>query len=459
MYRIVLFFMMSVLLNVICPESMKAFGADNSQRVASVTCAVLRETRKMDSAIRVEKMNEAREKLGLPPFLSGDDEIIRSIKYGTCELLVLNSPNYESTTQRIVSNYLEQKRVQEEKKAEADKIAAKKKAEADKIAEQERAKAEQKKEEELNKKLIAWEEAARKEISKWKVVKEKLTYRELSDFEDSRRFFFELRFLESGNLEGGMTLFCDVIVEFNDKTLPIFKTEEPGSSISSTIRSMIQVPSCSPENNDCTSLVTLSNPKITREIRKKFFDAFTSGEPVQFIEFPKDSYNVTLIIKGISYYGEPYDFTREFYPELKVKGGFFDDKYQFIKPITIAIEAISEDPGLNTEETRILNTEETRIINMLISDNNVTKRDAAKTIFRNSQMSVEVYDAASSALKQMLENGNLDENISLDTMAWLCKAVGASRNDKYEYVLILAAESDSRKLRNYAKAALKDLRL
>ena len=37
---------------------------EEKEKVAAVTCAIMSETRNMDAAVRVEKMNEARDKIG-----------------------------------------------------------------------------------------------------------------------------------------------------------------------------------------------------------------------------------------------------------------------------------------------------------------------------------------------------------------------------------------------------------
>jgi antitoxin component YwqK of YwqJK toxin-antitoxin module len=69
-------------------------------RVAKVACSIMAETRNMDSAQRVERVNQIRSELGLPPYLDGDEEIKRSFKYGVCELLVLNEGWNEAINER-----------------------------------------------------------------------------------------------------------------------------------------------------------------------------------------------------------------------------------------------------------------------------------------------------------------------------------------------------------------------
>jgi hypothetical protein len=79
---------------------------EEKERSAAVTCAEVKETRGMDGAPRVRLFNEAREAIGEAPYLEGDEEIKRSITWGTCELLVLNDPSYESRTSSAETAYL-----------------------------------------------------------------------------------------------------------------------------------------------------------------------------------------------------------------------------------------------------------------------------------------------------------------------------------------------------------------
>ncbi len=86
------FFIVIVIFLAACGPSQ-----EEKQNIAKVTCSIMAETRNMDSAIRVEKVNDARVKIGGEPFLQGDEEIKRSFKYGLCELLVLNDPGYDAS--------------------------------------------------------------------------------------------------------------------------------------------------------------------------------------------------------------------------------------------------------------------------------------------------------------------------------------------------------------------------
>lgn len=97
---------------------------DEKERIAAVTCSIIKETNDFQSLERVEKINEAREKIKLPPYLDGDEEIIRSINFNTCELLVKNDKSYfEKTNELEKSYYAELERLAAEKKAEEERLA------------------------------------------------------------------------------------------------------------------------------------------------------------------------------------------------------------------------------------------------------------------------------------------------------------------------------------------------
>jgi|GEM_PF-6132748 len=68
--------------------------SDNA-RVAAVTCAVISESKPWQAAFRVERVNQAREKLGLQAYLDGDKKLMRAIANDTCGLLVLDDPKYQ----------------------------------------------------------------------------------------------------------------------------------------------------------------------------------------------------------------------------------------------------------------------------------------------------------------------------------------------------------------------------
>ena len=97
------------------------------EKIAAVTCSIIIETRNMDAAVRVEKINEAREKINGEPFLRGDDVIKESIRWNLCEELVLGI--YDENLQLLKDAQQERERLAWEAGAEDRKIEAKKQAE------------------------------------------------------------------------------------------------------------------------------------------------------------------------------------------------------------------------------------------------------------------------------------------------------------------------------------------
>lgn len=96
----------------------------DKQQIAAVTCSVMGETRNMDAAVRVREMNAARVEIGEEPFLSGDEAIKESFKYGLCEQLVKNEPTYPellSEMKRLEREAIAAKEKREREKAEREK--------------------------------------------------------------------------------------------------------------------------------------------------------------------------------------------------------------------------------------------------------------------------------------------------------------------------------------------------
>ena len=80
-------------------------ASNDADRVASVACAVMAETLKIDSAQRVREVNNARYEIGAEPYLLGDDLIIEAIKVGTCKLLVEGNSSWRVAHNSAVSKY------------------------------------------------------------------------------------------------------------------------------------------------------------------------------------------------------------------------------------------------------------------------------------------------------------------------------------------------------------------
>ena len=119
-------------------EASEKLAQEKAIRIAAVTCSIMGETRNMDAAVRVEKMNDAREKIGGEPFLRGDSAIQEAFEYGLCQELVLNQ-NYDETIQPLKDARYKRERIAAEKLAEEQRIAADKRAEEQRIAAEKRA--------------------------------------------------------------------------------------------------------------------------------------------------------------------------------------------------------------------------------------------------------------------------------------------------------------------------------
>jgi len=94
-----------------------------------------------------------------------------------------------------------------------------------------------------------------------------------------------------------------------------------------------------------------------------------------------------------------------------------------------------------------------RLMNMLASDVMNVKRDAAKIISRNSYSDPELYKLINT---ELLEGYNkFDDNVSIDTMAWLCQALASSGDANYKNTLNKIADTtEHQKLAKYAAKAL-----
>ncbi len=93
-----------------------------------------------------------------------------------------------------------------------------------------------------------------------------------------------------------------------------------------------------------------------------------------------------------------------------------------------------------------------RYINQLTRGGNISIKQAAQSIYNTGQKSTEVLDVAAEVLLQRYPSAS---NSDIDTLSWVAKALGNSRNGRYHSVLAEVVSSNAhRKLRKYAKKAL-----
>lgn len=105
-----------------------------------------------------------------------------------------------------------------------------------------------------------------------------------------------------------------------------------------------------------------------------------------------------------------------------------------------------------------LSAEENRLVNMLRSDYFGLKRDAAKTIFRGQYKAKGLYQALNDVLLNQYKRVEFSDHLGIDTLAWMCKALGSSGMPEYKTTLQEIYESTSSvKLKSHVKKAMKQL--
>ena len=132
---------MKNLLIVLCTFLVCSCGQSQEERekIAAVACAVMSETRNMDAAIRVEKINEAREKIGGEPFLAGDNKIKEAVGYDLCAELILDDGSYGELL--AIEQEMEQKREREKEEQRVAELREKEEQRVAELKERERQKA------------------------------------------------------------------------------------------------------------------------------------------------------------------------------------------------------------------------------------------------------------------------------------------------------------------------------
>lgn len=96
-----------------------------------------------------------------------------------------------------------------------------------------------------------------------------------------------------------------------------------------------------------------------------------------------------------------------------------------------------------------------RYIDQLTRGGNISIKQAAQSIYNTGEADTEVLDVAAEVLLQRYPTAS---NNDIDTLAWVCRALGNSRNGRYTSTLQEVADSNAhKKLRKYASKALKEL--
>lgn len=102
--------------------------------------------------------------------------------------------------------------------------------------------------------------------------------------------------------------------------------------------------------------------------------------------------------------------------------------------------------------------EEKRYATMFASGSSIDIRNAAKNLYHHYRDSAYMASAAEQCLLQSYNNKAVD-NIHSDAMAWLCKALASTGEQRFATTLSTVAETaSSRKIRRYAEKSLSQLR-
>ena len=101
--------------------------------VAAITCSIISETRNMDAAVRIKEINAARVEIGEDPYLEGDEAVKESVKYGLCEQLVKNDPDYDTLLEEMQRLEREAIAAQRKREREREERLAREKKERERI--------------------------------------------------------------------------------------------------------------------------------------------------------------------------------------------------------------------------------------------------------------------------------------------------------------------------------------
>lgn len=95
-----------------------------------------------------------------------------------------------------------------------------------------------------------------------------------------------------------------------------------------------------------------------------------------------------------------------------------------------------------------------RYIDQLTQGGNVSIKQAAQSIYNTKESSTEVLDVAMEVLLQRYPSAQRND---LDTLAWLAKSIGPSKNNRYSSALDEVKNNANKKIAKYAKASWKEV--
>jgi TolB-like protein len=105
-----------------------------------------------------------------------------------------------------------------------------------------------------------------------------------------------------------------------------------------------------------------------------------------------------------------------------------------------------------------LSSEQAKYLRMLESNNTEQQKDAAQLMVRAKYRDTVVLDVVEKILLRSYQASANESGERIDTLSWLCKALGASGQGKYKATLSkIANEAPQRKLKGYAEKSLNQL--
>lgn len=121
-----------------------------------------------------------------------------------------------------------------------------------------------------------------------------------------------------------------------------------------------------------------------------------------------------------------------------------------VAPVAVAPVASKPPPKVLAEITKPLSAADQVLMDDLASGNSARIRNAAKYLYRGRYEDPVVMDKAAEVLQQQF-NLKPRDAMHVDGMAWICKALWVSGEEKYLPVLrVVESQSNSPKLRKYA---------
>ncbi len=113
-----------------------------------------------------------------------------------------------------------------------------------------------------------------------------------------------------------------------------------------------------------------------------------------------------------------------------------------------------QQPQQSSQQT----SQQAKYIRMLESNDTRQQKDAAQSMVKTKFRDTVVLDVVESVLLRGYRASGNQRHDSIDTLSWLCKALGASGQGKYKATLSkVASEATDRKLKGYAEKSLKEL--